>query len=301
MEKAEPGVLAAKDIEDVHDMRVALRKMRSSNLIFKEFLDAAWLSETEAGIKKTLSGLGELRDLDVLLEKTDEWRKEENIGREKMSVFYDFVSSDRKKAHVEAVDYLTSKEYTDFMAGLKETFAGSTYLGMPHINKKGDVAPVRICDVLPAVLYEKAADITAYHEWMDGPYIYVDKLHRLRIAAKNFRYTLDFFKDCLGDAAGQLTKEFKELQDILGDFHDAVVAAEVIGAYIDRIGKENNKTAGETKTGEIETTLETLEKYKNYREEEMEILLSAFHLKWEKMDRRFFNERIAKIIAEANF
>lgn len=300
VEKAEPGVLAAKDIEDVHDMRVALRKMRSSNLIFKEFLDAGWVAETEAGIKKTLSGLGELRDLDVLLEKTDEWRKKEEIGREKMTVFYERVSSDRKKAHIEAVDYLTSQEYTDFMAGLKETFDNSAYLGMPHINKKGDVAPVRICDVLPAVLYEKAADITAYHEWMDGPYIYIDKLHRLRIAAKNFRYTLDFFKDCLGDAAGQLMKEFKELQDILGDFHDAVVAAEVIGAYMARIEKEKNKTAG-GKAKEIETTLETLEKYKNYREEEMEILLSAFHLKWEKMDRRFFTERIAKIIAEANF
>lgn len=303
VKKAEPGVLAAKDIEDVHEMRVALRKMRSSNLIFKDFLDPEWLTETEAGIKKTLSGLGELRDLDVLLEKTDEWRESEKIEREKMSVFYDFVTADRKKAHVVAVEYLTSKEYTKFMDDLKETFDDSTYLGMPRINKKGDVAPVRICDILPSILYEKAADITAYHEWMDGAYIYVDKLHRLRIAAKNFRYTLDFFKECLGDAAGQLIKEFKELQDILGDFHDAVVAAEVIGTYIERIEKESEskRNADETRAAEIETTLEMLEKYKNYREEEMDRLLSEFHLKWEKMDRRFFNERISKIIADANF
>ncbi|WNY23596.1 hypothetical protein MmiHf6_09050 [Methanimicrococcus hongohii] len=333
VEKAEPGVLLERDIEDVHDMRVALRKMRSANLIFKDFLEPNRLAEMEADIKKTLSGLGELRDLDVILEKTDEWLKKENARREKMSVFYDFVSSDRKKAHVEVVDYLTSEEYADFITGLKKTFDDNTYLGIPNINKKGDVAPIRICDVLPAVLYEKAADITAYHEWMDGPYIYVDKLHRLRIAAKNFRYTLDFFKDCLGDAAGHLIKEFKELQDILGDFHDAVVAVEVIGNYIDRIaeekerqelkaengnvksekaknecvkskaesGKASNETSAETRTAEIETTLEMLDRYKNYREEEMETLLAAFHTKWEKMDRRFFNERIAKIIAEADF
>jgi CHAD domain-containing protein/lipid-A-disaccharide synthase-like uncharacterized protein len=297
--KAKPGVIAAEDIEDVHDMRVALRKMRSFALIFKNFLNTEWLAETESGIKKTLSKLGELRDLDVLLEKTDEWRKTEKIGREKMAVFYDFVSDDRNKSHAEVVEYLESEEYADFMTGLKETFDSGLYLGVAGINKKGDVAPVRICDVLPAILYEKAADITAYHEWMDGPFIHVDKLHRLRIAAKNFRYTLDFFKECLGEAAGQLIQEFKELQDILGDFHDAAVAAEVIGAYRERIEKE--KASGEAKTGETEMSLDTLEKYKNGREEEMERLLSAFQLKWEKMDRRFFSERIAKIIEEADF
>lgn len=314
--KSEKGVITATDIEDVHEMRVALRKMRSANLIFKDFLDQEWLMKTEVKIKETLSGLGTLRDLDVLLEKTDEWRKAENIGQERMSVFYEFVSNDRKQAHVIVVDYMNSDGYIKFMTGLQETFEEKLYLGVPYINKKGDVAPSRICDVLPGILYEKAAAITAYHEWMDGPYIYVDKLHRLRIAAKNFRYTLDFFKDCLGDAAGQLIKEFKELQDILGDFHDAVVAAEVIDAYIQRIQEKAAQTAaktvpetadeslnpaGENRLKEIEITLDTLNIYKNYREQEMEKLIAAFHEKWEKMNRRFFSERIAKIISEADF
>ncbi|MDV0445074.1 hypothetical protein MmiAt1_06300 [Methanimicrococcus sp. At1] len=300
-DKAEPGVISARDIEDVHDMRVALRKIRSAIIIFKDYLDPEWLAETESEIKKTLSGLGELRDLDVILEKTDSWLKAEKIEKEKLSVFYETVAADRNKAHAIAVDYLGSEDYLSFKAELKKTLDGNVYLGMPHINKKGDVAPTRICDVLPSILYQKAADVTAYHEWMDGPYIYVDKLHRLRIAAKNFRYTLDFFKDCLGDAAGQLIKEFKELQDILGDFHDAVVAVEVIGDYIEKIRKEADVIKEDGRLRQIETTLETLSDYKNYRKEEMETLLSVFHTKWEKMNRRFFNERITKIIAEADF
>ena len=302
MEEAEPGVLLERDIKDVHNMRVALRKMRSANLIFKDFLEPVKLAEMEAGIRKTLSRLGELRDLDVILEKADGWLKKEKINSKKMAVFYDFVSSDRKKAHVEVTDYLTSKEYADFITDLKTALSDDAYLGIPNINKKGDVMPVRINDVLPAILYEKAADITAYHEWLDGPYIYADKLHRLRIAAKNFRYTLDFFKDCLGEAAEQLMKEFKELQEILGDFHDAAVAIEVVGDYIERIEAEKEKSkADEARADEIESTLETLNLYKNDREKEMEELLAVFHTKWEKMDRRFFSERIAKIIAESEF
>ena len=305
VEKAEPGVISAKDIEDVHDIRVALRKIRSANLIFKDFLDPKWLEETELNVKQMLSFFGTIRDLDVLLEKTDAYMKDEKIEKAALSLFYKTVSKDRDENHKKAVEYLKSGEYASFKIGLHETFNSGVYLGTPRINKKGDVFPVRICDVLPAVLYEKAADLTAYHEWLDGPFIYVDKLHRLRIAAKNFRYTLDFFKDCLGSSVPQLIKEFKELQDILGDFHDAVVAVEVIGSYMSRIDAAGdsigNSSDSKKKLAEIETTLNALEKYKEYREREIEVLLQNFHSKWEIMDRRFFHDRISKIITEANF
>lgn len=302
-EKAETGVLSARDIEDVHDMRVALRKIRSSIIIFRDFLDPVWLDQTEEGMKRTLAVLGVLRDLDVILEKTDSYLQDRGIDASHLSVFYETVAKDRKEAHVEAVAYLTSDEYKTFKDELKETFESGVYLGTPRISRKGDIGPVRICDVLPAVLYEKAADITAYHEWMDGPMIYVEKLHRLRIAAKNFRYTLDFFKDCLGGAAGQLIKEFKELQDILGDFHDAVVAVEVIESYTNRIEemREDAARGSKERLKEIETTIEALGVYKTCREREMEELLAAFRGKWEIMDRRFFHERISKIITEADF
>ena len=304
VKKAEPGVIDERDIEDVHDMRVALRKMRSANIIFRDFLDLEWLTKTEAGLKTTLSALGMIRDLDVVLEKTNAWTTTEKISAEKLSVFYEFVTADRKNHHAEAVKYLTSPEYINFRDDLEKTFDSGVYLGKPNISKKGDVAPIRIYDALPSILYEKAADITAYHEWLDGPYIYTDKLHRLRISAKNFRYTLDFFKECLGEAAVSLIKEFKELQDILGDFHDAVVAVEVIESYLKRIqsaGAEINSETNQKRLIEIETTMETLNRYKNYREAEADSLLAAFHIKWEKMSRRFFTERISKMIEEADF
>ncbi|MCL2549627.1 MAG: CHAD domain-containing protein [Methanimicrococcus sp.] len=305
-EKAESGVISAKDIEDVHDMRVALRKIRSSLIIFRNFLDPVWLDKTEEGMKKTLSVLGVLRDLDVIFEKTAAYLKNENMDASVMSVFYETGAKDRQGAHKDAVAYLMSDEYEAFKKELKETFESGVYLGTPRINKKGDVGPVRIRDVLPVILYEKAADVVAYHEWLDGPFIYVDKLHRLRIAAKNFRYTLDFFKDCLGDAAGQLIKEFKELQDILGNFHDAVVAVEVIESYVDRIEEMREEEAGSSGTSkdrlkEIEKTVKALGNYKTFREREQEMLLLAFRNKWEGMDRRFFHERISKIITEAGF
>ena len=302
-EKAEPGVISANDIEDVHDMRVALRKIRSSLLIFREYLDSVRLTPLEKGVKKTLSTLGPIRDLDVLLEKTDSYLKSEAIDPKQMSVFYEIVSQDREKAHEEAVRYLNSKEYVSFKKEFKETLEIGVYLGNPSINRKGDIAPVRVRDVLPSVLYKKAADVTAYYEWLEGPFLFVDKLHRLRIAAKNFRYTLDFFKDCLGDASVKLIKEFKELQDILGDFHDAVVAIEMIDAYMKRIEGMKADVSADRKDRlrEIEAAVGVLGNYKAFREQEIESLLSIFQMKHETMTRRFFHERLSKILTDVDF
>ncbi|MDY0267359.1 MAG: CHAD domain-containing protein [Methanimicrococcus sp.] len=299
VEKAEPGVFSERDIEDVHDMRVALRRMRSAIIVFEDYLDENWVLKTEFGLKKTLSSLGEMRDLDVILEKTDSWRKEKEIPKEDMIVFYERVAADRKNAHLVAVKYLESEEYVSFKNELKKTLEDNVYLGVSNINRKGDVLPIRIHDVLPKILHQKAADVTAYHEWMNGPYILTDKLHRLRIAAKNFRYTLDFFKSCLGDASAQLIKEFKEVQDILGDFHDAVVAIFEIEVYVKKI--EDLRPEKEEESQKAEMSIRLLNEYKKYREQEMEDLLFVFHDKWEKMDRRFFNEKISKIIEEADF
>jgi len=301
VEKAELGVISANDIEDVHDMRVALRKIRSALLIFRDYLDSVRLTPLEKGVKKTLSILGPIRDLDVLLEKTDSYLKSEAIDPKQMSAFYEIVSRDREKAHEEAVKYLNSKEYVSFKKEFKETLEIGVYLGNPSINRKGDIAPARIRDVLPSVLYKKAADVTAYYEWLEGPFLFVDKLHRLRIAAKNFRYTLDFFKDCLGDASVKLIKEFKELQDILGDFHDAVVAIEMIDAYMKRIESMKSETTSKTRIREIEAAAEALGNYKACREQEIESLLSAFQLKHETMTRRFFHERLSKILTDVDF
>ncbi|WNY25515.1 CHAD domain-containing protein [Methanolapillus millepedarum] len=302
--KCEPGVIEGKEIEAVHDMRVALRKMRSSVTIFYEFLDPAWISKTEDNLKKTLSPLGKSRDLDVLLEKTDAYLKNKNIQPARLNIFYELVAADKEKAHEAVADYLNSDDYSTFKNKIQKTLTKGQYIGIPAINKKGDVAPSRVADVLPQVLYEKAAGITAYHEWLDGPFISIDKLHRLRIAAKNFRYTLDFFKDCLGDTAVKLTKEFKELQDILGDFHDAVVAVDAIENYIRRLEEmKRNLNSGENEkeVAEFESVLAELLKYKTYREEEIESLLLKFRGVWKKMDRKFFHERISKIIEESGF
>lgn len=65
-----PGVLAGDDIEFVHQMRIALRRLRSTKKAFAGLLtDAAWQS-VEEDIKWLAKLLGAARDLDVFLTQT---------------------------------------------------------------------------------------------------------------------------------------------------------------------------------------------------------------------------------------
>jgi CHAD domain-containing protein len=52
-------------------------------------------------------------------------------------------------------------------------------------------------DVFPSILYARLANVYAYSEWVEGLYIPVNRMHRLRIAAKGLRYTLNSLRACL--------------------------------------------------------------------------------------------------------
>ncbi|MGB8856692.1 MAG: CHAD domain-containing protein, partial [Burkholderiales bacterium] len=65
-----PGVLAGDDIEFVHQMRIALRRLRSTKKAFVGLLtDAAWQS-VDGDIRWLAKLLGDARDLDVFLTET---------------------------------------------------------------------------------------------------------------------------------------------------------------------------------------------------------------------------------------
>src|SRR5258708_26462560 len=50
------------------------------------------------------------------------------------------------------------------------------------------------------------------------------ELHRLRLASKHFRYTLELFKPCYAAGLQERIEALKQGQDLLGDCNDAVAS-----------------------------------------------------------------------------
>jgi len=64
-----------------------------------------------------------------------------------------------------------------------------------------------------------------------------EDLHELRIKAKRLRYVLEFCEDLTGRGGRHAVRRLVRLQDLLGNFHDGMVAADFVREYVDGPGK----------------------------------------------------------------
>ncbi|MDD4619842.1 MAG: CHAD domain-containing protein [Methanosarcina sp.] len=293
----EKGTIKGEKIEELHEMRVAVRKMRAATKVFEPYLDFKQLEPYLKGLRKTLGSLGEVRDLDVFREKAEEYLKTLPSGHEHdLDSLFAVLTREQEKARKDMLDYLDSEKYQAFKREFSSVLASPEILMLPVTNRKYEALPHRVREILPSVLYARLADINAYSEWVEGPYLPVERLHRLRIAAKGMRYTLEFFESVLGEDAKSLIKELKTFQDQLGNLHDTVIAVDLLGSYL-RTGEwgsvENEKVSGKMKFSE---GAEGIRAYLAYREEELQMLLNAFPDAWEKIKDESFRKRIERAI-----
>ncbi|MDD4250358.1 MAG: CHAD domain-containing protein, partial [Methanosarcina sp.] len=293
----EKGTRKGEDIEELHDMRVAVRRMRASTLVFDEYLESEKLEPHLKGLRRTLGALGRVRDLDVFREKAETYLKTLPSGREHdLDPLLITLAEEREKARKNMLDYLDSEKYSHFKKDFSDFLDFPETWALPTTTEKHDSLPHRVKDVLPSILYARLADISAYSEWVEGPYVSVERLHRLRIAAKGLRYTLEFFEDVLGKEVETLIKDFKVLQDHLGDLHDAAVATKMLGYYLNT--GTWNLSASEKASSEthISESCGGVEAYLAYREEELLTLLNTFPDTWKKVRTEEFRKRIENAV-----
>jgi CHAD domain-containing protein len=64
------------------------------------------------------------------------------------------------------------------------------------------------------------------------------ELHRMRLASKRLRYTLELFRPCYGPGLEERLKALKELQDSLGEVNDAVATRVLLGHKVERKARD---------------------------------------------------------------
>ena len=220
----EPGTRTGEDIEDLHQMRVAVRRMRATLKAARPLLDAAWSDELRAELGWLGGALGPVRDLDVLLlrlhrEIASLPADEQNAG----GVLLDALERERTTARAAMLEALTAPRYFGLLERLAETVSAPLPTPAP-----GDAPQPALVDLVRAEArklrraVEKAGD--------DPP---DEVLHALRIRGKRVRYTGELVAPSLaGDAAGKQVKRLLSatatLQEVLGDHQDACVAEQRI-------------------------------------------------------------------------
>jgi CHAD domain-containing protein len=225
----EPGTRTGQDIEDLHQMRVAVRRMRATLKAAQPLLDTAWADDLRAELGWLGGALGPVRDLDVLLLRLH--REIAGLPTAEQSaggVLLDALERERTAARAAMLDALTTPRYFALLERLADTVRAPLPAPAP-----GDAAEPGLVDLVRA---EARKLRRAVARAGDDPADEV--LHALRIRGKRVRYTGELVAPSLrGTPAGRSVKRLltatTALQEVLGDHQDACVAEQRIRELLD--------------------------------------------------------------------
>jgi CHAD domain-containing protein len=223
MQRREAGTRTGADAEDLHDMRVATRRMRAAWRVFDGAFKASKTKKLRRHLERLADRLGAVRDLDVLIEGVEAYSlmldEEERPGLEPLLSVW---RRQRRAARTQLIGELDSDRYATFVkemdAFLEAGANAAAAIATP-------TAPHRVRDRAASQIWDAYEAVRAYElvfTWAD-----VETLHELRIASKWLRYTLEFFGETLGPDSGRLLQRVVALQDYLGCLHDADVATKL--------------------------------------------------------------------------
>jgi CHAD domain-containing protein len=206
----DPGVRLGLDPEDVHDMRVAIRRLRAMMRAAHELLAPEWSEPLRAELRWLGGELGALRDADVFIE----YLRGEAAGMDERdqagaAELVELVKADRLEAHARAIEALRSRRYLALLEEL-ERIARAPRIRSATVPLDG-IARKEFKKLRKAA---QRTDATSPD----------DDVHALRIRGKRARYAAELAATACGPAARAFVKESKQFQDVVGEHQDAVVA-----------------------------------------------------------------------------
>ena len=227
----EAGMLAGRDIEYLHQMRVALRRQRSALSVFSRIFSKAAFTPMAQELKWLTGQFGPARDWDVFVTET------------LAPVFASFPDhpgmvalrgkcEQLRRQHNEATRHaVESTHYAELMLQLGAWLSAQAWLSQPgpaasvKLAGIGTGAPVK--KFATALLAHRHRQLKKYGKELTN--FSTAKLHALRIVAKKQRYTAEFFT---GFYPCRETKRYLRslsvLQDILGAMNDTANAKRLL-------------------------------------------------------------------------
>ena len=227
----EAGMLECRDLEYLHQMRVALRRIRLVLLIFaKAFAKPAFASVTPE-LKWLSRQLGPARDWDVFVSRTLADVGEnfpEHAGLLALRKKCEQIRREQNDRARKAVD---STRYTELMLKLCAYLSAEFPLTPVRPPSHHVAAEIRL--EMPAkefsdtLLSRGQAKLKKYSKKLKK--LDAAELHALRIVAKKQRYASEFFaKLFVAKKAKRYIKSLAELQGTLGTMNDASVAERLL-------------------------------------------------------------------------
>ena len=214
----EPGTRLGEDIEALHDMRVATRRLRTAVSVFSATLppellvvrpDFGWVADA----------LGEVRDLDVQLS----WLRAEaaalpDVEAAPLTPLIETLDGQREGARARMLTALDSPRYASLVDVV------TVMLRAGETTPAGSTPAARMA---PDLLRRRWRRFNRVAREL-GPDSADEDYHDARLRAKRIRYATEFTAGLYGEATSPFIAALKQAQDELGRRQDAVTTLHLL-------------------------------------------------------------------------
>src|ERR1700730_11600496 len=211
----EPGARLGDDPEELHDLRVAGRRLDAILRQFRTYLPAS-LVRIRPTLKKVLRALGAARDLDVALLELDAFNCElSEADQANLEPLKQHLRSERGRARAKMLSLLDSSAVQKDLDKLR--------LGLAQPSGDTEAPEGPALEVVPELIrtryrkVRKAANLLT----PDSP---TESYHAVRGRVKKLRYVLESVSVIFGKPANGMVRSLRRWQEKLGTQQDADVA-----------------------------------------------------------------------------
>lgn len=211
----EPLLLQTRDPEAMHQLRVAVRRLRTALWLFRPAVRDAKYASINERLRRLTRELGAARNIDVILATMSD-----------RDPAWGHLQRDREQLYTRILRMLDTRRFRLFMLDL----LAWTYDGEWRADGKAKAKLARFAqkrlDKLWLEISEAGARLSSLSD---------DARHVLRIDAKKMRYALEFLgglNPAAEDAQRKFIKAAEGVQDVLGHLNDLATRRAILSANV---------------------------------------------------------------------
>jgi len=224
------NVLRRKNIEDIHDMRVSSRRIRTCLSVFANALPNKKIKVWARDIKAITQSYGRVRDLDVQINLLDTLYKSSLDKSLLPGIRRVNLRLKQKRAKQESETKALTASILESPLLLEMQDWAESCLALP-IN--GTEKTQKLLQAAYTQIQSRLDEFLFFEVFIFDPER-INELHQMRIAAKHLRYTLEIFSELYLSKTDFALDVTRKSQQILGEIHDADVWSLFLPKFLSR-------------------------------------------------------------------
>jgi triphosphatase len=228
-------IMLSGDPDGLHQMRVALRRLRAAISLFSEMLDDAQTETLKSELKWLAGELGPARELDIFFKRVVKPVADGKPNGAGVATLSRDLRQRREDAIIRAHTAADSARFRKLALDAAAWIEAGEWIRNPAISAC-TLREQPITDAAAKELGRRWKKLLKRGKRLNE--LDAQRRHRLRIQGKKLRYAADFFASAFSGKKSKLRQKkfvvsLERLQDALGDLNDIVVHERLSERFVD--------------------------------------------------------------------